>query len=674
MDYIVFGNEQTKLYFHKEKGYLEQIDYKNQIIPMHSKLWSVQTKTKEIGIADMEQFRAEDYAGVLKLFWKSAEAEVIVTLREGEDWKIRWNINVEVYGENAVSKVQFPILEGLNFEEENYLLITWQNGHLIKNPVDTFLSKGEEVFFWMGRGKYGYENEYPAGHSFQFSTFYSPEKYGFYFATEDGDAYIKTYTYYYNKDRHGLDYSVVNYPENMNITTSYSMPYDFVLRMYEGDWQTATYIYRAWATKQKWCKKKIVERKLPDNLVKTDMWWSTFYNYELGRYPQELLDSAVCIRDMLDCNIAVWWYCWNKGQHDVNYPDYMSDERRAEGWPEELREWNKKFDEAGIPKIIYINARLWERKTPSWETENVTASAIKNEKGETFTEPWHDYTDLRPVCPATAMWQKKVTEMCREYVRGEGFDGVYLDQIGSYNATLCFDPTHPHPIGGGTWWNDSYHNMLQSVRDVLGEESIITTESCCETYADVFDLMAVEDTNFQDAGFVSITKDDVTRSVPLFSMIYGDYSLPYASRVHFGNTTEQVEYNLVNNILWGILPLMDAASAEDLKEGKYAEMVKVLKRCADFYKEYKPVFLYGRLCEIPEYTSATYEVIWSAFGADGSTFEYAYKVPAVNAAIWETAEGGKVLLAYNYSDAAQKTEICGREIEVPAKSFYKLDM
>ena len=85
------------------------------------------------------------------------------------------NISVDTHNKEAVNEVVFPIIEGLSFNTDNYILITWQNGRIIKNPVDNFLSKGYDVPFWVGRGKYGYQNEYPAALSFQYAAFYGKE-------------------------------------------------------------------------------------------------------------------------------------------------------------------------------------------------------------------------------------------------------------------------------------------------------------------------------------------------------------------------------------------------------------------------------------------------------------------------------------------------------------------
>lgn len=672
MDYIVFGNEQTKLCFSRETGFLEKIEYKERTIGLHSKIWSVQTREGELGIEDMTDFRYECHDGVLKLFWMSDIAKVGVTVKNGEDEKLRWCINAEVSDGEAVRQVRFPILEGLNFDTENHLLITWQNGHLVKNPVDSFLCKGIEVPFWVGRGKYGYEAEYPANLSFQYGAFYGKD-YGYYFVTEDPDAYTKTFAYEYNKEKHAMDFSVINYPENMGKCTSYCMAYDFVLKMFEGDWQTATRYYRDWAINQKWCKEKLAHKKLPEALTKTDLWRINHTNYEFGTDTQAYFDSSVKIRDVIDCNLALHWYGWNMKSHDEDYPDYVSDEKKAEGWMEELTAWNRKFDAEGIVKIPYHNARLWEKKLKSWESENVLSAAIKDESGNLLDEPWMPDKgfELIPVCPATAMWQNKVVDCCREYGSEIGFDGVYLDQIGSFNATLCFDEKHPHPLGGGTWWNDSYHSMIRHCRDVLGDERLITTESCCETYIDVLDLMLVLDTCFQDVALNGIADAGSAVSLPLFNLIYGDYSLCYGSICKFSDPIENFELNMMRNTIWGFLPSIEGIDTQEIENG--SAHLEITKRAVDFYKENKDIFLYGRLCEIPQYEcTETCKVDWVAKSDYGDEFPYTDIYPAICAAIWEKKNGDKCLFAYNYSNSAQKIEVAGKEYTIAEKSFYNV--
>lgn len=674
MNSIKLSTKNTTVCFDSEKGYLKQIEYGDKVILLQSKLWSIHTTQGNLTINDMDRFYVQSYDGVRKLFWENDATKICVTVR-AKDGKIRWNINAEVLGDNAISKVQFPILEGLNFDSDNYLLITWQNGHLLKNPIDGLLSRGEKVQAYVGRGTYAFESEYPAGLSFQYTSFYSPSEYGYYFSTEDSEAYIKTYGYYYNKEMHALDYILTNYPENMGKTKGYCMPYDFVIKMFDGDWQTATNIYRQWAIEQKWCTKRLSEKKLSEAVTKTDLWRINHTNYDLGTRTQEYFDTSVMLRDALDCNLSLHWYGWNmRAFHGEDYPDYISEQKKAEGWPLELKKWNERFSAEGILKIPFTNARLWEKNTPTFKSCKAYDAAVKNEKGEIPEEYWGKGMDLRPMCPSTAMWQSKVVDYCREYIADCAFDGVYLDQIASFNATLCFDETHPHPLGGGNWWNNSYHKMIRSVRDLLGDEKFITTESCCETYIDVLDLFLVLDTNMQYGAFNSLTASGIATSVPLFSMIYGEHALSYGSICRFSDRVDRFEYNLVRNTLWGILPCIEGIDMEQFRNG--TEHLAVTKKVVDFFKAHKQTILYGRICEVPKYNCNHLKIDWEGKceGSKGGRFGYEETYPAVNAVIWQKSDGKKILLAYNFSDEEQTIELNGVCYKILPKSFADFDL
>ena len=365
------------------------------------------------------------------------------------------------------------------------------------------------------------------------------------------------------------------------------------------------------------------------------------------------------------------WYGWNLNkEHDWDTPDYFDDEKRRMGWPEQLRQWNKRFSDEGIVKIPYTNARLWERTTKSFIEKNIAAAAIKGEDGEIFNEPWTAEQHLTTICPSCAVWQNKVVDMCREFVVEEGFDGAYLDQVASFNAMLCFDERHSHSCGGGTWWNDSYHRMLRSVRALLGNESIMTTESCCETYIDIFDLFLILDTNFQETGFNAVMGNGQAESVPLFSMIYGDYALAYGSVCRFTDRIDRFEFNFMRNILWGAIPSVEAGDMVQLNSGQ--QHLEIIKRGVDFYKMHKNMFLYGRLCEIPHYTCEMCEIDWSGIkeGTTSETYTYVDKFPAVCIVIWEDSNGKKYVIAYNYSNCVQKIDLAVSQFMIEPKSFF----
>ena len=166
MQKITFGNEQITLQFNGENGKLEGFVYGGAFTAIPSLLWRIDTGKKVLDIDAMQQFSSRTYGDSLYLIWESREGKIIVKLAADEAQKIRWSIQVAL-NDGAVGKVEFPVFQGLRFDTDNELIVTWQNGRILHNPVENFLRKGLQVPFWMGRGKYAYTNDYPAGLSYQ---------------------------------------------------------------------------------------------------------------------------------------------------------------------------------------------------------------------------------------------------------------------------------------------------------------------------------------------------------------------------------------------------------------------------------------------------------------------------------------------------------------------------
>ena len=660
---LSFGTKDAMFYFAEDTGILAGIQTPFGQFAPNSCLWKVSAGNRTYTAADMEKFSCTRTSNLLKLNWSGTGIRVTVQLILVQG-SVRWRIFVEMTDQTPVEQVLFPVFEGLTFEQEEYLLLPYQNGTLLKNPVENLFQKNVEVPFWLGRGRGGYINEYPAGFSYQFLAYYSAQKNGLYFATEDGEAYIKTFACQLSERGKGWDFSVTHYPENIGTATSYAMPYDFVLETFHGDWVTAGQRYRRWAVRQKWCAQKLSERQLPAGVTSVDLWRINHMNYALGTRTQEYFDTSVQLSRQLDCTLGLHWYGWNMGAHDVDYPEYISDEKKSEGWPAKLADWNRRFTEAGIYKIPYINARLWEQKTKSWAAECAYNAAVKERDGKPKTEPWHNY-GLTPMCPASVLWQNKCRDLGEEYVLNPGFDGAYLDQVASFNAKLCFDPTHNHPIGGGVWWNASYHSLLENVRNVIGYDKVITTESCCETYVDVFDLFLLLDTNFQRFGFNTMREGLHSQPVPLFNMIYGSHALSYGSICRFSDDPANFAYNLVRNTLWGFIPTVEGGAQAELDSPASAAHWHTLKQVVAFYQENKTMFLYGRLLDVVQCGPETVTLDWEIDEVGRKT----QTIPAVEAALWETADGKQRVAAYNFSDADVTVSVFGKTITIGAKAF-----
>ena len=464
-----------------------------------------------------------------------------------------------------------------------------------------------------------------------------------------------------------MDYLVTNYPENAGIATAYYMPYDFVIDTFTGDWRDATLMYRQWAIQQFWCGKKLKDKKLPETITDVNFWRMNHTDLPLGLRYEEYFNTCRRLQEEIDPKLAIHWYGWNKQTHGYLYPNMVSEEDKQAGWEKEIAKMNRRFTENGIRKIPYINTRLWIEEDASFEEEGADKAVVMNNPSESNHEPWTAGIHHRTVCPATPIFQQKNHQVC-EMVKETGFDGVYIDQIASFNAMLCFDKNHNHPIGGGTWWGKSNRSMLKHVRNLMTADRIMTTESCCEIYTDCFDLMLTTEMNNQQSAFNKMVGKVIVKNVPLYSMIYGDYALAYGSICTLNDSPECYAFNFMRNLLWGILPMVEGFSQEELDREESKFHLQITKTTVDFYKANKALFLYGRLVNILDVHCQGITLGWDIKNVGICQEEE----KAVQAALWEYADGTSCIIAANVTGKEQVATINGKAAIVPAYSFVIL--
>ena len=632
---------------------------KHKMMPK-SILWKVLCGKRYYAIKDMEQFNYVLTDKSLKLIWEHPDIVVAVVVRYDDGY--RWEIETEGTSKE-IREVVFPVFNNISkpysATGNDYLTLPYQGGWIVKDPLNTLL-KHVDAPFYLGRSNGKYENEYPASFSFQFFTYYCNGFPGYYFAAEDQNSYIKTFSIYNENDN--ITFAMTNYPEDMGKVLSYNMPYDFVLDFHFGDWQTAANKYREWATKQRFCGKTLKEKGIHEIVEDVDLWHINHTNYDFGTRTDEYFNTNKKIKESLNCNLALHWYGWNMGEHDVNYPDFISDEKYAEGWSEELTEWNEKFTKEHILKIPYTNARLWDSSKQHWDKREAKTAALKNADMQLYYEPWKG-DSLKPMCPSTELWKNTVMDFSK-YVNENSFDGLYIDQVGSFNAALCFDTKHPHPIGGGNWWKKEYVGTINGLRNKSKKDIILTTESCCEAYIDIFDLFLVLDITVTPGEMLKFFDNYAAEPIPLFNMIYGKYALGYGSCARFTDSEDVFEFNLIRNVLWGQMPTIEGVDEKTLCTTNNKSHMSILKKTVDFYKKYKSVFLYGRLVEINDIKCDIIKLEWKQ---DNKSKYLEY--PSIIEGVWEDDSGDKYCIAYNMSKKNQIITIKNKNITVQGKCF-----
>lgn len=400
-----------------------------------------------------------------------------------------------------------------------------------------------------------------------------------------------------------------------------------VWQLTDGDWYDATLLYRAWMEENALWLPELQDGERTDLkwLRDVDVWLLVHINGE--EFADEIIRAA---KDMGDVKVAVHLYLWHNAPFDNDYPHYFPEK------PTVRREL-KKIRDAGICVIPYINGRLWDTRDKGTEDWQYTAvaypKACKDRHGKAFNESYSakeangEHTVLSVMCPSTALWQEKVKGIVDKLVNDIGFDGVYIDQIAAAKPQLCCDPTHNHLSGGGTWWNESYYNLIDHVSRVQ-DPAVLATECTAEMFMKHIQAYL---------SWLWVKN----RQVPAFPVLYSNkvvtFGLCYQSFRGEG-ARDGLAIFFAQSLLFGEqMGWMSPAFYKEMPEQAF------FKKCVLLRKQFRE-FFFGTMLRPPKLQDDApvlrYENCPHAYF---KTVEY----PAVQGALWQGKDGRKLLMLTN---------------------------
>lgn len=426
--------------------------------------------------------------------------------RKGGDVTLLWERPL------ALSPANFQVTLQLS-PQTNALLWSLSVGHLppdwsllrVTFPQLAIADLGEngEVFFPRGPGEvqrnlwrrsFNYRSLYPNGWAtMQFVAAYR----------EIGDRGLGTGIYVGIHDPSGSakDLVVRSELENRQVILAFEHPVPnmgvggnrfalsgkVVWQLLRGDWFDAAMIYRQWVRQEaKWFPK--LGKAGRDD---TPQWFKELCVWALGGgAPDECVPIVKEFAKFMGVPVGFHWYNWHRIPFDNDYPHYFPPK---DGFADGVRT----LQQSGVFVMPYINGRLWDtrdRGNEDWLFSKVALpAATKGEDGRPYTESYGskeaDGSDvqLAPMCPTTQLWQDKVREIVLRLFNEFGVNAVYIDQVAAASPALCFDKAHGHPIGGGSWWNEGYWQMLSDIRKAMPKERALTTECNAEPFVKWFD-------------------------------------------------------------------------------------------------------------------------------------------------------------------------------------------
>ncbi len=577
--------------------------------------------------SEADSAQIETLPDKLVMRWQVGELKVVVSIRTPDDDPLSyWSLKATLPAGYRMQRCDFPVLPTISRSQAQKLAapVCW--------GLEYDLTPGMK-----------YQATYPSlTAAMQFMGFYGTGGEVLYVGTHDPRANHKVYRV--TADEEAVSHVCENWPALPETGGGeYTLPYEAAIGIVDGSWYEAAQLYRQWALTAPWSQAgKVSERPIPQWLKETDMWLRVEFEYEGVR------DFCRQAREYFDVPTSIHWYKWHEIPYDTLYPDYFP---TRPGFAEGVRD----LQSLGYHVMPYINGRIVDPNSKGWNEEGLSRAAARQVNGEPYTEVYGSKVPLNSMCPSTEAWQEKVAYLAERLTNECGVNGVYIDQIGCAKAYLCYNREHPHAPGGGTFWVDSYRQLLDKVRERLPPGRMLTTEENIECFIDKFDALLVVNTPCQTTSNV----------IPLFPAVYSGRVITFGFQ-YIGpddlllskpfRAKMAREFIFGAQIGWVLAELLMHPAVE-----KEREYVRNLARCRGGAHKY---LLEGRLLGLVEVGGDSPRVKFTAerpfLGG-----EYTLDLPSVFASAWEAEDGSIAVALTNMSDEPHDIEFQAAAMDQP---------
>lgn len=569
-----------------------------------------------------------------------------------------WSIAMDGLAQITPLEVHFPCVGSLAARGHESLAAPQWLGELTDKPRELLNAGGQARRL---------EWSYPGIMSLQCVALYSANAPGLYAASDDTDAYGKRFAFFGDGQR-GASFEVVQLPERgAESNGTYRSPYRVALGLLNGDWFTAAERYRAWALQQAWARdSRLKKNETAQWAVDTGLWvWNR------GR-SENVLQPAAALQQASGVPVSAFWHWWHGCAYDVGFPEYLPPREGAGSFKTAVRAAHDK----GLHAIVYMNQRLWGMTTESWKARDAARFAVKSPDGTIHPEVYNTFTKAAcaSMCMGTSFWRDTYAGLAAEAVNDLGVDGIYMDQACS--SLSCYDATHGHPIGGGTYWIKGFQSLQGDIHARCNHDARMVTlagEGCGEAWLPYLDLMLSLQVSMER---YAAPKD--WRPIPFFHAVYHGYCIPYGNyssltmppydelwpkesapaeplKLLDKKFTQQFRLEQARAFAWGQVPTIANFRAEHLasraEEMDFAiRLAKLRLRALDF-------LLHGTMLRAPAIKIEDTEIPISRLsiyaGQQDALKEYTAKHPQMLVSAWRDAQGRAAIVVANIADTPQ---------------------
>lgn len=596
-------------------------------------------------------------------------ARVTASLRD--DQTVALNIHLDNPTSWCVAGVRFPETPapptlGAS-DQDDFFIAPWCDGALFQSPAR---EAAPPII------------DYPRHAFAQFYAYYDG-KAGEYVAMDDPDGHCKRFNPSFIRDKSVSVTIEHQLPEIPGRTVD--LPYSVLLRTFQGDWHDAADIYKAWATRQTWCARRLSERpevpqflKEGSGIIISGIGDLKIRKNLLGEKLEKLPDLLDAYRERTGLKHMIFIpYGWeNRGTWaGINYfPAIPSNDL----WIK----MNATLKSRGHRTAFLTSGWWWVIKRDNFistfddsaDFKQRNEMCVRNADGSIFFDDkynekksWKGLTAA--LCHGSPAAQKTMEDIFHNAAQLDVPLISFDQEMGGGQEVPCYSPTHGHPPGYGNWmwtgFRDTCAKILKENKTAHPELGLfLELES---------ELAIPYMSTFWSRQFGVVDIGDVQggRCVGLYSYLYHEYVTAIGAAIVQGQGLQKGRNDprmrcqaMANILVRGLIPgpfITDVPFAPETEWEKQVSQA-YFSYCQPYSRFPEYLILGKTLHPLPiecAQTKATYQLRNAKHGRPDKNGEYplvdlAIVIPSVTTGSFQAEDGSVASFIVNTTPISQK--------------------
>jgi len=503
----------------------------------------------------------------------AALVRVHITLQTGSPLST-WRVEARPPADASVFTITCPVVSGLftvgkPLPGECVAIPRRGEGLLFRDPYPVEdhlpLMAGEGPDSpWVGLGEV--HHLYPGAMSMQLALYYH-DLAGLYLASHDAGEHVKSFDLGQMADWGPFPVLSISHYPGEHPGAEVGTDYDTVVGVFHGDWYAGADIYKAWATRQWWCEKKLAERDIPGWLRDGfGIFQVSNYHIPVIKQNHSLGQIARLINQLgRETSVPMLGLVFNyEGGGAWTGPVGLFPPKEGE---EAFRGAMEALRTAGNYGFVYVPGGQWyiassEYEPPfdSWREFEAEGrpNAILNASGEVEIYHWYPGWSHVRLCPEPEFLGRMTTTMVNDCL-ARGCAAVQVDNFPCLSVEACYNPAHGHPLGFGPWWSQAYRRLLAETRRQAKAfpSNILSAEGIAENFIPNFELYDQRSGEMEYFGVWAQGLPMGGEAIPIFNYVYNEYIGSYLACFPECNRPEILYWTrcLGKSMVQGVIPM-----------------------------------------------------------------------------------------------------------------------